>query len=245
MATPQIAVTTSVARPGPSPAEPRTDTATPAQTKAVSAAKTPAYSKDLAPAGEKSIDTGILENLTSMLSSDGPKLAAFKARFKDGGARPNMFKVEIFFPSYVAYGAQAGGELVFLCKSSALPALSLTTNQISFKGRNIPVAAERTYAPWDITIYNETNFVIRNAFEQWSKAIMDFKMSGGKSTPKDYAMDAVVTQLDKNDKELKAYRFYDMWPSEIGQIGLDYDSINTIETFPVTFQYSYYKPTDI
>ena len=50
-----------------------------------------------------------------------------------------------------------------------------------------------------------------------------------------------VIQLDRNGSRLKTYKFFDAYPTEVGQIGLSYDNPN-IQTFDVTFMYNYYVP---
>ena len=39
---------------------------------------------------------------------------------------------------------------------------------------------------------------------------------------------------------LRTYKFYDLVPTTITQIDLNYDSTDTIEQFDVTFEYQYY-----
>jgi hypothetical protein len=46
--------------------------------------------------------------------------------------------------------------------------------------------------------------------------------------------------MDRNDNIVKEYTFKDAWPMEIGQISLDWEANNSIEIFPVTFQYNYW-----
>ena len=68
----------------------------------------------------------------------------FKAKLAGGGARPNQFKVVMPFPGY----AQVGGEIeemAFLCRTTSLPAMSVTPLEIPFRGRKIKIAGDRTY----------------------------------------------------------------------------------------------------
>jgi len=46
--------------------------------------------------------------------------------------------------------------------------------------------------------------------------------------------------LDRNGAIIKTYKFIDAYPTEVGSIELDYDTVNAIETFPITFQYNYW-----
>ena len=94
----------------------------------------------------------------------------FKAKLAGGGARANQFKVTMPFPGY----SQVGGEieeLAFLCKTTQLPAMNVPSFSVPFRGRQIKIAGDRTYADWTISVLNDTNFKLRNAFERWSNGI--------------------------------------------------------------------------
>ena len=49
-------------------------------------------------------------------------IADFKANMTGGGARPNQFRVDLQFPSYVTGGRVAAVQGQFLCKAAQLPA---------------------------------------------------------------------------------------------------------------------------
>lgn len=167
-------------------------------------------------------------------------IADFKAQLIGGGARPNQFRVDLAFPSYVTLGAIAGLQGQFLCKATSLPASTLENIPIQYRGRAINVAGERTFEQWTVTIYNDTNFNIRNAFEIWSNGIQSNANTLGRVNPRDYQVDMSVNQLDRNGATVKGYRFVDAYPISIGQIALDFETTNQIETFDVTFQYNYW-----
>ena len=91
-------------------------------------------------------------------------IADFKAQLIGGGARPNQFRVDLQFPSYVTLAAIAGLQGQFLCKATTLPASTLENIAIQYSGRQVNVAGERTFEQWSVTIYNDTNFNSRKAF---------------------------------------------------------------------------------
>ena len=77
----------------------------------------------------------------------------FKAKLAGGGARANQFKVTMPFPGY----SQVGGEieeLAFLCKTTQLPSMTIPSFTVPFRGRQIKIAGDRTYADWTITVIN-------------------------------------------------------------------------------------------
>ena len=167
-------------------------------------------------------------------------ISDFKAQLTGGGARANQFRVELSFPSFVTLGLVAGLQAQFLCNAAQLPASTIEPISILYRGRPVNFAGERTFAPWTIAVYNDTNFNIRNALEQWSNGIQNNGTTNGITNPANYQVDLSVYQLDRNGATVKAYKFVDAFPSEIGDIQLGYDQGNAIETFNVTFQYNYW-----
>ena len=164
----------------------------------------------------------------------------FKAKLSGGGARPNQFKVVMPFPGY----AQVGGEieeLAFLCQSTNLPEMAIQNIDVPFRGRQIKIAGDRTIAPWSITVMNDTDFLLRNAFERWQNGINNMSDNEGLTNPADYQVDAFVDQLDRNGTTIKSYTLRGAHPKTLASIGLDYETNNAIETFDVTFAYQYFE----
>lgn len=167
-------------------------------------------------------------------------IADFKAQLVGGGARANQFRVELSFPSFVTLGVVAGAQAQFLCNAAQLPASTIDPITVLYRGRPVNFAGERTFAPWTISIYNDTNFNIRNALEQWSNGIQNNGATDGITNPLNYQVDLSVHQLDRNGAVVKTYKFVDAFPTEVGDIQLGYDQGNAIETFNATFNYNYW-----
>jgi hypothetical protein len=167
-------------------------------------------------------------------------IADFKAQMIGGGARPNQFRVDLTFPSYVGLGAIAGQRAQFLCKAAQLPASTIETLPVLYRGRPVNFAGERTFQPWTVSIYNDTTFGIRNALEQWQSGIQNYNTTDGRTNPSDYQVDLTVTQLDRSGAEIKSYKFVDAMPTLIGAVALDYEQQNAIEMFDVEFTYNFF-----
>ena len=181
-------------------------------------------------------------------------LNEFKSRMSGGGVRSNLFECEITFPSDVHSSAITGdaNELSdktrFLIKAANLPASTLGIIDIPFRGRNLKIAGDRTFDPWTITVINDTDFSIRNAFERWMNLINKNQDAAGKIEPSQYQTEAYIYQLGRaNHKNtggestniipvLKTYKFYGIFPSSVSAIDVSYDSSDTIEEFTVDLQ---------
>ena len=167
-------------------------------------------------------------------------ISDFKAQLIGGGARPNQFNVELIFPSYVTGGPAAGLQAQFLCKAAQLPASTVENMPIQYRGRAVNFAGERVFTPWTVSVYNDTTFNIRNAMERWSDGVQNHSQTNGRTNPRDYQVDLRVHQLDRNGAIVKTYKFHDAYPTAIGPIGLDFDTVNQMETFDVEFTYNYW-----
>ena len=172
-----------------------------------------------------------------------PKIAnisEFKAQMQTSGARANQFRVQITFPAIIPNAALAGQKLQFLAKSSSLPASSIADISVMYRGRPVHFGGEREFEPWSIEVYNDNDFIVRNAFETWVDTVARTDSTLGAMQTAVYQYDMQVQQLDRNDNVVKEYTFHDAFPVSVGAIQLDWDVNNQIELFPVTFMYNYY-----
>ena len=123
-------------------------------------------------------------------------ITEFKNRLTGGGARPNLFEVRISFPETLT-GDKSDIDR-FMVKAAALPASNLGPVDVPFRGRILKVAGDRTFDTWTVTVINDTNFVLRSAFEQWINSINRVSDATGLITPASYMRDAYVDQLDRD-----------------------------------------------
>lgn len=190
-------------------------------------------------------------------------ITEFKTKLAGGGARPNLFEVHMpNFPQGILdqytetpWGKPETEDFQFMCKAAQLPSSNVSEIPVPFRGRILKVAGDRTFEPWTVTILNDEDFRLRNAFEKWANGISKLDDGTGISNPSSYMANAQVKQLGrgnalentdnragKGDRSvaLKSYTFIDMFPTEISSIDLSYDSTDTIEEFTVTFAFQYY-----
>jgi len=191
--------------------------------------------------------------------ADTKTLSQFKNRLAGGGARPNLFEVTLpSFPAAVGRrvwrtgGKKEANQMKFLCKAAQLPASTVAEVPVPFRGRILKVAGDRTFETWTVTVINDEDFALRTAFELWMNKLSKLNDATGVTNPSSYMTDAYVTQLGRGRKavatknsggkssELRTYKFYDIFPTEVSAIDLSYDSTDTIEEFTVTFQVQYF-----
>ena len=175
-------------------------------------------------------------------------ISQFKSKLIGGGARPNLFEVELTTlpPNVVSdWDAEV---FSFMCKGANLPAQTIANIDVPFRGRIFKVAGDRTIEPWTITVINDEDFRFRNAFENWTQQIANLDDNLGTTDPNAYMTNAKVYQLGRGSEKssqnsggsenvvLKEYEFIDIFPTSVSAIDLSYDTGDTIEEFTVEFQ---------
>jgi len=185
---------------------------------------------------------------------------SFKSRLAQGGARPNLFEVEMDFPS---------GQGIFddeientthrmMIKGAQLPASNIQEVVVPFRGRQLKVAGDRRFDPWTITVINDGDFKLREAFERWANFITKVSDGSGTINPTDYFTDWVVNQLGRANTDLntrgdqsgatlpvlRRYKMHGCWPSLVSPIELSYDTADTVEEFQVTLQVQWWEAYD-
>ncbi len=184
-------------------------------------------------------------------SRDNKSISQFKSALIGGGARPNLFEVELTtLPNDIAWNAD---NFRFMCKAAALPAQNIAQIDVPFRGRIFKVAGDRTIDTWTVTIINDESFELRNAFEEWTQLIARLDNNIGTTNPSSYMTNAKVFQLGRGSTKastnsdgssnavLKEYEFVDIFPTTISEIALSYDTGDTIEEFDVEFQVQSYN----
>ena len=187
------------------------------------------------------------------ITFESRSITNFRNRLVGGGARPNFFEVDIALPASVSKFADVDRDMRFMIKAAEIPAANLGNIPIPFRGRVLPVAGDRTFDPWTVTVINDTSFNIRDAMEQWSNSINDLQFDGGITNPAGYQTSAFVTQLGRvNDnsgqlsgggdqmQRIRQYRFEGIYPNAVSSIPLDYGATDQIQEFQVTFNYIYW-----
>tara|TARA_Y100001938_G_C8052086_1_gene412361 strand:+ start:163 stop:750 length:588 start_codon:yes stop_codon:yes gene_type:complete len=169
------------------------------------------------------------------------KITDFKSKLIGGGARPNLFEVELAFPDSIAIDNDVKEKSRFLVKAAALPASNITPIDVNFRGRILKIAGDRTFDTWTVTVINDTDFSIRSAFEKWMNVINRLSDATGFNNPADYQQDAFIHQLDRDGSTLRTYKFFDVFPTNLSQMDLSYETTDTIEEFTVELQVLYYE----
>ena len=186
-------------------------------------------------------------------------LDTFKSKLLGGGVRPNFFEVELKFPNLAIDDNDVSDRTRFLVKGANLPASIIAPISVPFRGRELKIAGERSFDTWTVTVINDSNFVLRDAFEKWMNVINKVSDNAGEVDPTVYQQEAYVHQLGRapitNSSSapatsgnivpiLRSYHFHGVFPTNVSSIELSYDNNNVIEEFSVEFQVQWWEALD-
>ena len=177
---------------------------------------------------------------------ENKSISDFKSALIGGGARPNLFEVELTtLPGGITWDAD---NFRYMCKAASLPASTIANIDVPFRGRIFKVAGDRTIDVWSVTVINDEDFKLRNAFEEWMNAIAKLDNNLGATQPESYMTNAKVLQLGRGSTKsstgnsgdanvvLKEYEMIDIFPTSVSAIDLSFETGDTIEEFTVEFQ---------
>ena len=163
-----------------------------------------------------------------------------------GGARPALFKVTIDHSAYP--GESLSSNETILVKAASIPPANIAPLAVNYHGRAYKWTGMRTFDNWTTTILNDESFSIRNKISEWMRDISG-KMNGERSnsfgdptsTGGTYLDgNATVTQLTTDGDNAQTYKFYNLWPTELSEIAVDWSS-DMIQEYTVTWCYDYWS----
>lgn len=163
-------------------------------------------------------------------------MAFFIEEFRNellAGARPNLFEVEI-----------QGAEVLssFLVTAASLPGRTIGVASAYYRGRELKLAGDMSFAPWTTTIINDSAMKLRDYIESWmNDYIEDLAVKtpelNNAGEPSSYFGDVTVRQLDRAGTAIREYKLIGCWPSDISDVPLSFDANDQISSFSVTWQY--------
>ena len=167
---------------------------------------------------------------------------SFKGAFR-GGARPNLFKAFVTPPDFGRISKSAASTFEYVCQTANLPGETVGIIEQPFMGRVYKIPGNRTFEDWTTTIVNDEDFHLRTMFEEWSQ-LLGGNVNNKWSTPNPsqvYAGKLAVIQYSRTGAGVREYQFFNAWPSAITAIELGWDTNDAVETYDVTWTYSWHE----
>ena len=162
-----------------------------------------------------------------------------------GGARPALYRISVTARD-TSFSFSDNESL--LVKTTAIPPATIAPLTVNYAGRAYKWTGLRTFDNWTTTVLNDESFSIRNKITQWMRDLsgqMDGLRDGQRGDPTltgstgyDDAT-ATVTQLGTDGAAKQIYKFYNLWPTELAEIPVDWSS-DMIQEYSVTWAYDYW-----
>lgn len=167
-----------------------------------------------------------------------------------GGARPSLFRVTITFPPTVK---APNSRQSLLINATELPVSIVQEVSVPYFGRMVKYKGDRIFQDWTVTVLNDEDFELRDAFESWHNQMnyLESNIMSVAFRENAYKMDCVVEQFAKHGVPgvaggsgvvLRAYQMVGAWPTQVSPITLSWGNQNEIETFQVTFAFDWWAP---
>lgn len=147
---------------------------------------------------------------------------SFKSAFNDL-ARPNRFEVIL----------ARGGPLQFFCKATDVPGNTVDPMDVPYQGRVVKLPGDRTNPDWTMTVYGKDTYDNYNAFSQWLETINGVRTNVS-ATPSSVKEDGIIRQLGRNGSVLRSWKIIGCFPTELGNISLDWSNNSSPMEFTVT-----------
>ena len=171
-----------------------------------------------------------------------------------GGARPALYEVSInnshdttlsFGPTSTSTPSSAS----LLVKAASIPPANIAPLAVNYAGRAYKWTGFRTFDNWTVTVLNDEDFAIREKMMEWMR-IISGQLDGTRdtnygspvttgTTPGYYEGNATVKQLGTDGAVKQVYKFYNLWPTELAEIAVDW-SQDAIQEYTIGFAYDYW-----
>ena len=168
-----------------------------------------------------------------------------------GGARPSLYEVSINNSHDTDLSFGVGQSMVsgLLVKAASIPPANIAPLAVNYAGRAYKWTGFRTFDNWTVTVLNDEDFKIRGQMMDWMR-IISGKLDGTRNTdygspvttgttPGYYEGNATVKQLGTDGAVKQVYKFYNLWPTELAEIGVDWSS-DIIQEYTIGFAYDYW-----
>ena len=178
------------------------------------------------------------------------------------GARPSKFSIIINPPTGVKLdiapsgstsgnleAGQAGAALSYFCSATKFPGVTQEAIDFKYLGRNIPIPGITVpNQEWSATFYNDEKHGIRKFFLDWINLYQHWEYRAKEKDNSKFT-ELPTISIHQYDYELKnptaLYTLVGVFPVSMVDIEAQYSELNQIETFEVTFKYSYFTITEL
>jgi hypothetical protein len=161
--------------------------------------------------------------------------------------RSYLFRVMIF--DGTAIGSIAGAVVTELIANTVTPVSTTTQISLGWQGSKSKVAGKTDFQNWNVTIRDDAVNAVHTYFSTWRDRVYSATTGQTQALTDNggYKKSAIIMMLTNSSlvsleslAGVRGYVLHGIWPTEVGQITLDYSS-ETVATFPVTLSMDYFE----
>ncbi len=174
----------------------------------------------------------------------------FRNKLKYGGARPNMFEVEINLKGNSKIDALAKNTgladdtIRLMVNSAQMPGSIIGTVPVPYFGRIVNVSGDRVYEDWQCAVYSDEDFSVRNFFEKWNDmmSFVNYATNREHAVPgvNDYVCEVTIKHFTKTGVVDKIYKLQNAFPYFVSPVELNWQANDQLMMFEVTWKYDYF-----
>ena len=154
------------------------------------------------------------------------------------GQRSTLFQVRGAIPG----SSTNQTERTFFIKSAQYPASTIGFIEVPFKGRKIKRPGDRTFAEWSLTVVQDADNRIREDFIGWMNQLNSHENITG-ATPGPALFPTWTIEALQQDDSIsggQGIQLTNCFPTEVGTLEFNYETVDTFAEFTVTLQYDYW-----
>lgn len=161
--------------------------------------------------------------------------------------RAYLFRVMIF--DGTAAGSIAGGIVTELIANTATPVSTTTQISLGWQASKTKVAGKTDFQNWNVTVRDDAINAVHTYFTAWREKVYNANtgITSALANNDGYKKTGIVMLLTNSSlvslesvAGTRGYVLHGIWPTEVGQITLDYSS-EAIATFPVTLSMDWFE----
>jgi hypothetical protein len=142
------------------------------------------------------------------------------------------------FPS-IPVGKRNPNGLLFQCKNTIKPGVTLGNIDIALFGHTVTYATNKTFSHEISTTYAENReMVIHQTVEEWIELIRGTQTQHG-APKEEHVRDGYLTVYNQAGAVVVVYRIINCWPSAIQDLNFDGTQSSALDT-AITWRYDYY-----
>ena len=161
-----------------------------------------------------------------------PGITDFKAQFKKGFARPNLFRVAI---SEIVASKQAKYQMS--CFQAQIPGYNISTTDKDVGFRS--VAYQKIFSDVILGFYVDEDLEELKFWQQWIDRIVRLNPNRH-NFYSDYIGTVKVTQVNRSGHDVATWTLHDAYPKQVDPIQLDYGTNDAVMTCNTTITYRHF-----